>query len=74
MMQIPNSEIKSKAWLHLNRHPFHRSKNNGGAEASKVPHRRRGWGLGCGLNLEELEGGRGAGTLWASESRYVESS
>jgi CubicO group peptidase (beta-lactamase class C family) len=55
-----------KNWLHLNRDPFHRSKDNGGANASEVPHRKRGWGLGCGLNLEDLEGGRGTGTLWAS--------
>jgi len=55
-----------KEWLHLNRDPFHRSKDNGGDDAEAVPHRRRGWGLGCGVNLEDLEGGRKSGTLWAS--------
>jgi len=60
-----------KEWLHLNADPFHRSKSNGGDDASAVPHRRRGWGLGGGLNLEGLKGGRNAGTMFASGFGYV---
>lgn len=69
--QVTNDEASMfgpqvKDWLHLNMDPFHRSKSNGGGDASEVPHRRRGWGLGGGLNLEDLEGGRRAGTMFAS--------
>ena len=53
-----------RAWLHVDTDPFHRSPRNGGPK--EVPHRRRGFGLGCILTLEDLPGGRAAGTLMAS--------
>lgn len=53
-------------WLRVDLDPFHRSERNGGPPSSSIPKRRRGWGLGCGLILENLESGRGAGSLVAS--------
>jgi hypothetical protein len=55
-------------WLNINQDPFHTSQNG---SISGVPHRRRGWGLGSGLNLEDLPGGRKSGTLYGSGFGWV---
>ena len=55
----------AEEWMKFENDPFHRSTSNGG-DSETVQSRKRGFGLGSGVNLEDLEGGRKAGTLFGS--------